>query len=300
MIHDIELFQTLLRNLSDGVYFVDPQRIIQYWNLAAERISGYSEAEIAGKSCMDDILVHVDAAGTSLCKGQCPLAATMDDGQERVNRVYLRHKEGHRLPVRVSTAAIRDKSGTVIGGLETFHDDSAMVAALKEVEHLTELSLICPLTNLGNRRYSEETLAKRIAEAQRNHTLCCVMMFDVDHFKRINDTYGHPAGDIVLKMVARTLVADLRPYDFAGRWGGEEFLLIMPNFKPTELEPVANRLRVLVERASRKVSENRLTVTVSGGATLSRIDDTPASIVARVDKLLYESKKRGRNRITNG
>ncbi|MCX5758833.1 MAG: diguanylate cyclase [Candidatus Hydrogenedentes bacterium] len=264
MIQDIELFQTLLKNLSDGVYFVDPHRIIQYWNPAAERISGYSEAEIAGKSYMDDI--------------------------------FVQHKEGHRLPVRVSTAAIRNKSGAVIGGLETFHDDSAMVAALKEVEHLTELSLICPLTNLGNRRYSEETLAKRLAEVHRHSTLCSVMMFDVDHFKRINDTYGHPAGDTVLRMVARTLVSDLRPYDFAGRWGGEEFLVIMPHFKPRELEPVANRLRVLVERAG---SKNRVAVTVSGGATLSRIDDTPASIVARVDKLLYDSKKRGRNRITN-
>lgn len=298
MIHDLELFRTLLRNLSDGVYFVDRHRVVQYWNLAAERISGYSEAEVVGKSCMDDILVHVDTAGTSLCKGRCPLAATMADGQERINRVYLRHKEGHRLPVRVSTAAIRDDSGSIVGGVETFHDDSAMVAALEEVEHLTELSLICPLTSLGNRRYCEETLARRLAEAQRNQTLCGFMLFDVDHFKNINDRYGHPAGDIVLKMVARTLQSDLRPYDFAGRWGGEEFLLIMPNLKPMELESVAERLRVLVERASRKLSENRLTVTVSGGATLSGIDDTPASVVARIDTLLYDSKRNGRNRIT--
>ncbi|HNR33887.1 MAG TPA: GGDEF domain-containing protein [Candidatus Hydrogenedentes bacterium] len=300
MILDDALFQKLLENLSEGVYFVDPQRTILYWNRAAERITGFSEKEIEGKSCADDILVHVDDAGTSLCKGACPLAATMKDGQNRVNRVYLRHKEGYRLPVCVSTAAIRDDTGNVIGGLETFHDDSSLVAALAEAERLSQLALICPLTGIGNRRFAEETIAKRLSESQRNHTACAFVMFDVDHFKKINDSYGHPVGDIVLKMVAQTLLTNLRVYDFVGRWGGEEFLLTMPHLSRQELENTANRLRVLVERSSRKISENRLAVTISGGATLSRADDTPASVIKRVDALLYESKRRGRNRVTIG
>jgi len=297
---DDALFRTLLRNLSDGVYFVDPQRTILYWNRAAERITGFSEQDIEGKSCADDILIHVDEAGTSLCKGACPLAATMKDGRDRVNRVFLRHKEGHRLPVRVSTAAIRDDAGNIIGGLETFHDDSTAVAALAEAERLSQLALICPLTGIGNRRYAEETVAKRLSESQRNGAACAFVLFDVDNFKKINDSYGHPIGDVVLKMVARTLSANLRVYDFAGRWGGEEFLLAMPHLTSQEMENAANRLRILVERSSRKISENRLTITISGGATLSRAEDTPASVIARVDKLLYESKHRGRNRVTIG
>jgi len=300
MIHDNALFQTLVESIADGVYFVDPKRNILYWNTSAERITGFTRAEVIGHSCADNILVHVDDKGTSLCKSVCPLAASMADGEARINRVFLRHKEGHRLPIRVATAAVRDDSGAVVGGLETFYDDTATVAALQEVEHLEKLSLICPLTGIGNRRYSEETLAKRMDEAQRNKTSCAVILFDVDHFKRINDTYGHPVGDVVLKMVARTLGGDLRSYDFAGRWGGEEFLLVMPHLSASEMEQAANRLRILVERSSRKISDNRLAVTVSGGATLSHADDTPASVIIRVDKLLYESKHRGRNRITIG
>lgn len=300
MVYDEELFQTLLGSLADGVYFVDTQRTIQFWNAGAEQITGFSKAEVTGISCADNILVHVDEKGNPLCTGSCPLSETMADGKPRINRVYLKHKEGHRLPVRATTAAIRDKSGKMIGGLETFHDDTTTVAALQEVEHLTQCSFLCSLTGIGNRRYAEDTLSKRLDETHRNQTLCAVMMLDVDHFKNVNDTYGHPVGDVVLKMVARTLAGALRSYDFVGRWGGEEFIVILPNLRLTDIEQTANRLRVLIEHSSREATKGRISVTVSVGATLSLSADTSASIISRVDRLLYQSKREGRNRATIG
>lgn len=293
-----QVFQTLLENLAEGVYFVDTSRKIQYWNRAAVELTGYTQEEVVGRRCMDNLLMHVDGAGEQLCLGACPLAATMADGSGRVARVYFHHRDGHRVPVRVATAAIRDDSGTIIGGIETFHDDTPMNAALDEVERLQQLSLICSLTGIGNRRYTEDTLEKRLAEAQRLGVPCAVMMFDVDHFKSVNDQYGHPVGDLVLKMVARTLKNAMRSYDFAGRWGGEEFLVIMPHIKAFELDLAANRLRLLVNSASRKISDNHLSITVSGGACLSRPGETAAACVARADQLLYTSKKNGRNRVT--
>ncbi len=104
----------------------------------------------------------------------------------------------------------------------------------------------------------------------------------------------------MLKVVARTLAGAMRTYDFLGRWGGEEFLGLAPNLRKIELERYADRLRALVEASSQRLSKGQLTVTVSIGATLVQPEDTIESIVARADRLMYSSKRHGRNRVTVG
>ena len=299
-IKDEGLFKVLLDNLHEGVYFVDPERKIQYWNKGAERISGFSAEEVAGRSCGDGILVHVDDAGTTLCGEGCPLAASISDGKQRETRIYLRHKEGYRVPVQVAVSPIRDSEQRIIGGIETFYDASSVVAALDEVKRLEERSLVCPLTCVGNRQYTEQILTQRLDETKRMGTQLAVLFLDIDHFKRFNDTYGHAVGDIVLKMVARTLSGAMRSYDFIGRWGGEEFVVVLPNIEPLEIEMVAKRLCTLVENSSRKVSKNKLSVTVSIGAYLCKDEDSIETIIANADRLMYVSKKNGRNQVTTG
>lgn len=299
-INDPGLFKTLLDNLHEGVYFVDPGRRIVYWNKGAGRISGFTSEEVAGHSCADNILMHVDERGTPLCATACPLSATLTDCQERFARVFLHHKDGHRVPVRVAVAVVRDEHGNVVGGLETFHDDSPVIAALRELEDLKQTALLCPLTGIGNRKMSEDILQRRLAEASGGGAHVAVLFFDVDKFKAINDNYGHTIGDVVLKMVARTLANAVRSYDFVGRWGGEEFIAILPNIRLADLESFAERRRLLVQSASRTVSRDKLVVTVSVGACLSKADDTPKSIIERADQLMYLSKTHGRNRVRVG
>lgn len=299
-INDPGLFKTLLDNLHEGVYFVDPERRILYWNKGAERISGFTSEEVTGHSCADNILMHVDERGTALCTTACPLAATLGDCQDRFTRVFLHHKDGHRVPVRVAVAVVRDEQGQVLGGLETFHDDTPVIAALRELEDLKQTALLCPLTGVGNRKMSEDILKRRLAEASSTGSHLAALFVDVDRFKSINDTYGHTVGDVVLKMVAKTLANAVRSYDFVGRWGGEEFIAILPNMRLTDLESFAERMRLLVQSASRTVSRDKLVVTVSVGACLSKAEDTPKSIVERADQLMYLSKTHGRNRVTVG
>lgn len=289
------LFETLLENLSDGVYFVDTRRVIQYWNRAAESIAGYSRDEVLGKSCSDNILVHVDERGTQLCKTGCPLTATLADGQAHHARVYLHHKDGHRVPVHVFVNPIRDSNGNIIGGVESFLDDSGQMAILEEIEELKRLALICPLTGVGNRRYAEQVVTQRIDEMRRNNRRFSVLFIDIDKFKAVNDTFGHEMGDRVLKTVAKTLSRAMRSYDFLGRWGGEEFLAVMPNMKQEQLKPVADRLRALVKESPIATGADTIRVTVSIGACISRSEDTAASVVARADQLMYQSKRGGRD-----
>ena len=118
------LYHAILDNLYDGVYFVDRDRKITYWNKGAERITGYPAAEVVGSRCFDNILMHVDGHGTLLCKELCPLAATMLDGVERTADVYLQHKDGHRVSVNVRITPLRNEGGAVTGGVEVFTDNS--------------------------------------------------------------------------------------------------------------------------------------------------------------------------------
>lgn len=292
------LFRTLLDNLNEGVYFTDLHRRIQYWNKGAERISGFTSEEVMGRCCADNILMHTDLDGKSLCRGYCPLAATMHDGTQRASKLYLHHKDGHRVPVFATTAPISDAAGMVVGGLETFHDVTTEMSALSQVEYLKSQSLLCPLTGVGNRRYADQMLNSKMEERDRAGGELGLVFMDIDRFKSINDRYGHNVGDVALKMVGRTLANAMRSYDFLGRWGGEEFIAILPNLRKLELEQFAERLRALVEKSSTDVSKGSLVVTISLGATVARPGERVAALVSRADALMYRSKTQGRNRVS--
>jgi len=295
---DNALLRLLLDKVHDGVYFVDTERRIQFWNKSAERITGYAAEDVGGKCCADNILMHVDEEGNYLCKGMCPLAATISDGQVREARVYLHHKSGHRLPVQVTVSPVYDPEGRILGGLETFFDATPMMAALEETERLREEALICPLTAIGNRRYAERMLAQKLDEMARGGTCLAVVMIDIDHFKKVNDTFGHDVGDVVLKMVASTMSAAMRSYDFLARWGGEEFIALLPSCDAANAARIANRLRRLVAHASHDLNRDTIRATISVGVYLCGKGDTPASAVKQADRMLYESKQNGRNRVT--
>ncbi len=129
----------------------------------------------------------------------------MRDGAPREARVWLHHKLGHRVPVRVSVNPIRDREGTIIGAIETFSEDSALVAMRERIAELEERAMLDSLTGVPNRRFLELTLSSRLAEMRRHGAPFVVAFADVDHFKQVNDIYGHGVGDAVLRMIATTL-----------------------------------------------------------------------------------------------
>lgn len=125
---------------------------------------------------------------------------------------------------------------------------------------------------------------------------CGVLVIDVDHFKAVNDKYGHEAGDAVLRMVSRTMQGGVRGLDLAGRWGGEEFLVIVAHATTESVTAVAERIRVLVAASSLSVPES-ISVTVSVGAALASAGESAAQLVRRADEALYLAKREGRNRV---
>jgi len=290
-----EIFRTLLDHVYDGVYFTDTTRRILYWNRGAEAITGYKAEDAVGRTCFDNLLVHVDSEGNNLCQRICPLAQTIRDGVSREARLFLKHRDGHRVSVLVCTAQIKDRDGRVIGGLETFRDISGELAAFQTIEALEEIALIDPLTGVGNRRYCDNMLRVRLDEMHRLGITGGLVFLDIDHFKQINDTYGHQNGDLVLKMVARTLAGALRKVDFIGRWGGEEFLVLCQPASEESLRVLATRLLSLVRCSTLLANGQEIRVTLSAGCVLMRPDDNETTVMARADRVLYMAKSSGRD-----
>jgi len=294
---DESFYRNVLDNLMDGVYFVDTDRRITYWNRGAERITGYYRQEVMGRPCHDNILNHVDTTGECLCQGKCPLAFSLEDGKTRKTDLFLQNKSGERVPVSIKIAPIWE-DGRIVGAVESFSDSSAKLAALERVEKLMEENLTDPLTKVGNRRYTEMTLHNRFDEIKRYNWNFGLLFLDIDHFKRVNDNFGHAAGDIALRAVAENLSRNLRSSDFVGRWGGEEFVILLVNVNnQEELIEAADRFRRLIASSKVPYQGRQISVSVSIGATISREDDDFDSILNRADRLLYQAKHLGRNRV---
>lgn len=186
----IPSYNDLLDNLFNGVYYVDLERRIQFWNKAAEEISGFSREEVISRPCSDDILIHVDDQGSNLCKSGCPLHATLLDGQIREVNAFLHHKQGHRVPVAIRICPLRNETGSIIGAVELFSNNSQALAISKRMKELEEMALLDSLTRLANRRYLETTLEQRCQEMARYQWPCGLILLDIDHFKVINDSYA--------------------------------------------------------------------------------------------------------------
>ena len=291
-------YKELLDSLYDGVYFVDADRRITYWNQGAERITGYLSRNIIGSFCHANRLDHITNEGEHLCFNGCPLLETIKDGKPREAEVHLRHAEGHRVPVLVRTSPIHDEHGQIIGAVEVFSNNHVVLRFRRQVDHLEKAILRDPLTQLGNRAFLKMKIAAALHEHQQFEAPFGLLFMDVDHFKSINDTHGHSTGDHALQLVAKTLKENLRSTDTCGRWGGEEFLVILSDVDEHSLAKVAEKFRVMIANSRVAVSGIDVPLTVSIGAAFFQPQDTSETLIHRADQLMYLSKQNGRNRVT--
>jgi len=296
---DPAFYKELLDHIGDGVYFVDRERRIQYWNEGASRLTGYTAEELLGRSCQDDLMCHVDNAGRRLCNDGCPLAESMCDGKPHQVNVFLRHKQGRRVPVSTRVQPMRGADGSIIGAIEIFSDNSAQFDEQRKTEAMNRLAFLDHLTQLPNRRFLEMSLNTALSESEVHKDPVGVIVIDIDEFKKINDTFGHSGGDRALQEAAKTLMGSLRPTDTVGRWGGDEFLAIARNVDGEMLGKLAERCVALIAQTSVLGSdERRISISSSVGAALSRSGESAEALIERADELMYQSKNGGRGRAT--
>jgi diguanylate cyclase (GGDEF)-like protein len=167
----------------------------------------------------------------------------------------------------------------------------SLASALARIAELQQVAMLDELTRVGNRRMALSRLQLAYHEWKEHAVPFGVLLLDIDNFKQCNDQYGHDVGDRIIQMVARSLSNGLRPYDFIGRWGGEEFLIILSNMRPGNLASMAERLRMLVELSNFPLEVNgngssaRVQVTVSIGAGLIQENEDHFELVKRADRL---------------
>jgi diguanylate cyclase len=218
-----------------------------------------------------------------------------------------------RMDQGLDPAALRDMvAGLAAATKEMAANNQALTAKLEETgrevsqmrQSLHEAqaeALTDALTGVGNRKAFDQTLAMRVAEAFGARTELGLLMCDIDHFKKFNDTWGHQTGDQVIRFVAATLKKNALGDMLAARYGGEEFALIMPRLKLAQARELAETIRRQVESKvliRKSTGEDLGRISISIGLAVLRPGDTPATLLERADDCLYASKRGGRNRVT--
>lgn len=282
-----EILSIITEYAHDAIIMLDNEGCITFWNPAAERLLGYSKEEVMGAELHK--LVISDENLYKLYKESFKRFQQTGKGSivGKTMELKAKRKDGHEIYVELSLSAVKiNNTWHAIGILRD-------ITERKKFEELIyRQSITDSLTDIYNRRFFMQMLEKEIERTKRNGKSFSLIMFDLDHFKKINDNFGHAMGDVVLRRVAETVKRRIRKTDYFARWGGEEFIILLPETSVNNAVKVAEELR---EHISSMNLPGIGHVTASFGVAGFKEQDTIDSILVRVDDMLYEAKKAGRN-----
>ncbi|MFO7930368.1 MAG: sensor domain-containing diguanylate cyclase [Thermodesulfobacteriota bacterium] len=279
-----EKLENLLMELPVAVMIVDysSRRILEL-NPKAVAMLGYNSEELAGRSCND----HVCPAD----KGNCPIIDLKEDVNHSEREII--NSSGKKIPIYKSAIITHLNGRKVV--LECFTDISQMKAMEHQLQVMTRTD---DLTGLFNRRYFMERMKEEIDRAERYNFSFSLIIFDIDHFKNINDRYGHPAGDKVLSSLSRICRENLRKTDIPARIGGEEFGIILPGCGIEQAGISAERLRKNIAAGLFEFEGKEINCTISlGVAEYDGYGQCLEDLMRRADQALYQAKNTGRNRV---
>ncbi len=285
---DARIFEAVVDSLETGVYLVDQHRKIMYWNHGAERISGYKRQDVIGRFCRDDLLVHCDENEKQLCGAACPLVECMRDGQPREAALYLRHREGHRVPVHVRAIPLRDRNGVIVGAGELFEERSFLPETDRRRDDLAKYGCKDESTELPNQALMTSYLRERLGLFTAHAIPFGVLLIEPERLQLFQSAYGHEAVRAILRVVGHTLKNTLRPTDYLGRWKGNRFLGILPGCTENFLETVAHRLKATVGGSRISWWGDRLSITIRVAGAAIAAEDTVESLLERVETAMKE------------
>jgi diguanylate cyclase (GGDEF)-like protein/PAS domain S-box-containing protein len=286
---DPNVYRAVLENLPTGVYLVDEDRRIVFWNDGAERITGFLRQDVVGRFCRENILVHCDEANALLCGVACPLTHTMRDGRPREADVYLRHKDGYRVPVRVRAVPIRDQDGVIIGAAESFEERAIAPDPNCRLINPSAEVRVEGATGLPAQDWMSAQLGESLAQFTEHHSRFGILRIRLDQLKDWQGRGGRQVVNVMLRAVAQTLRSLFPPGDLLGRWGEDGFLAIVANADIGRLEKLGARLKKIVNCVAIKWWGDYLPIKVSLGSAAVNTGDTPESILQRAEESLEQS-----------
>ena len=272
---------------ADPILITERDTRVVFVNAAFARLTGYAAEEILGQSARMLYPTHQDPLFLrnlrASLRQRLPFRATF---------IY-RHKSGRPVHVEQSIAPVLDAAGRISHYISTGKDVSERV---ERESQLLEMATIDGLTGLYNRHAGSGMLRRLVDDARRSGHALSVVLADIDYFKAINDTHGHKAGDDALARVGQVLKASVRADDVAVRWGGEEFLLVLPHCDLAQALELGERLRAAIGAA--QVSEQAaFSLSISAGVAQMAPQDTVSELLRRADLAMYRAKRHGRNSV---
>ena len=280
------LFAKAIDAAHDGIFITDADGTIEFANRGFEIITGYTPSEVVGRNPSLLKSGHHDNAFYKR------LWQHLNEGLAFRAMIVNRHKTGHQIHCQQTITPVKSQDGTTSHFISIITD---MTDRVFEELKLREQASSDVMTGLLNRRAGEIELEISLIQAQDRQSPFCVLMLDIDDFKPVNDTFGHPRGDEIIKVVANILHQQTRKTDKCIRWGGEEFIVLLPFCDLVKGGKIAESIRAeMADQLFGDVGQ----VTLSIGIADSRINDASAKILERVDQLLYQSKENGKNRVS--
>jgi PAS domain S-box-containing protein len=240
-----DVFRRVMEELPVGIYFTDRNRRILFWNSGAERITGYLRQEVVGRCCRDNILLDCDHKQVVVCGSCCPLREALADEKAREASLFLRHKTGHRVPIRIHTLPLRGHTGAIIGAAECFQRQR-LVPYPERRENAGNYTL----TGIAEYGFMLSELRMRLARLCEGGAPFGILCVEVDHFDDFRMTRGQEACETVLHVVANTLQNAIRPGDCLGARSEGRLLVVLAATASETVNRAGDRLRALVSCSS--------------------------------------------------
>jgi diguanylate cyclase (GGDEF)-like protein/PAS domain S-box-containing protein len=287
-----ERAEVTLNCIGDAVISTDIAGNVSFLNPVAESMTGWSRREAAGRPT-DEVFRLVDATSREIAA--YPVAMAIDQGRTahlRSNCLLIR-RDGSEIPIEDSRAAIHDRQGLETGSVIVFRDVSVARAMSQQMAHSAEHDF---LTGLPNRMLLNDRISQAIVSAHRNVKSLAVLFLDLDGFKHINDSLGHPVGDLLLQSIAKRLVLCSRASDTVSRQGGDEFVVLLSETQQSDHASIAARRMLESVAEPHSIGEHELHVTVSIGVSVFPEDGLDAeTLLKNADTAMYQAKEHGRN-----
>jgi len=294
---DPDTYRTILENLQVGICLIDREQKILFWNDGAERIAGYLRQNVVGSLHRADILATEDEESQA-SPVAAAISAVLRDGKLTSVEASVRHKDGHRIPVRLRAFPIRNRQGAIIGAAESFDEAVTVSEWERRQSKLERYGCLDRTSGVLNQGFIETQLRECIETFTAHLLPFSVVCAQVDNLDRFKATYGSGVAAAILRGVAQTLEASLRPTDFVGRYSESEFVAILTECTGAEVDSVARRLKKMVAFSKIKWWGDELSVSASFGAATVRSNDTVQSILDRALKSANQSMMAGGNCVT--
>jgi diguanylate cyclase (GGDEF)-like protein/PAS domain S-box-containing protein/putative nucleotidyltransferase with HDIG domain len=288
--------QQLLNSMTDAVIFVDPSLQILHWNRAAERLTGITAEAVMNKLWTPSLVGLKDAQGASLNPEQCPVIRTILGSEQVAERCEIKGRTGSDVQVDITVTPVAGKNGTALGATVLLHDASSQVNLEQRVQSLHEKATRDPLTAVANRAEFDRLHRQFVMDHLGSGVPCSLIICDLDFFKKVNDNYGHQAGDEALVSFANLLRRHCRTGDLVARYGGEEFVLLCADCDNATATKRAQQIRVELSEIAQPMLGGRC-LTASFGVTELQNGDTPEAMLRRADRALLQAKDNGRNQV---